>query len=272
MWFNTMVDSAPVIGYAISEKGQRWRNLPPITTLKGHADPCVILDSSSCTMYYTSAAAGSGSAIKMASSPDGVHWDAGNMAEALHGDSSKWDGFGVSKPNVIIEDGMYKMWYEGSDSAWSSIGYATSFDGVHWSKFARNPVLVHSNRATDIDYLTAGRPVVVHEDSIYYLFYAGTDDAYRTAGGYATSRDGIRWKKSPKNPVLRPGEGSWDGRNVSFASVMLTGKHFRAWYSGESGDGELQIGLATSTLVKVVVKSRSPHVRKTKAPRKKRLF
>jgi len=53
-----------------------------------------------------------------------------------------WDGRRVIDPVVIKEGGIYKMWYtgEGLDSKWR-IGYATSPDGINWTKYAWNPVL-----------------------------------------------------------------------------------------------------------------------------------
>ena len=42
---------------------------------------------------------------------------------------------------MILDNGVYGMWYDGHDSTVWRIGYATSEDGIHWTKYMGNPVL-----------------------------------------------------------------------------------------------------------------------------------
>ena len=45
--------------------------------------------------------------------------------------------FQVGHPSVILDNGIYHMWYTGS----GGIGYATLEDGIHWTEYDNNPVL-----------------------------------------------------------------------------------------------------------------------------------
>src|SRR4051812_36180037 len=53
-----------------------------------------------------------------------------------------WDDGIVIGHSVIKSGNTYKMWYSGGHSIESpkSIGYATSTDGIHWTRYSGNPV------------------------------------------------------------------------------------------------------------------------------------
>lgn len=57
------------------------------------------------------------------------------------GVSGQWDDTSVVAATVLLDNGVYKMWYAGNDGTNSRIGYATSSDGINWTKYASNPVL-----------------------------------------------------------------------------------------------------------------------------------
>ncbi|MBC8232067.1 hypothetical protein H8E77_21175 [bacterium] len=50
------------------------------------------------------------------------------------GADGEWDDTGVIRPNVIFNNGVYQMWYAGHDGTNWRIGYATSDDGITWTK------------------------------------------------------------------------------------------------------------------------------------------
>lgn len=46
------------------------------------------------------------------------------------------DDSSVGGPTVILNKGVYEMWYHASDGSWKyRIGYAISLDGINWSKY-----------------------------------------------------------------------------------------------------------------------------------------
>ena len=120
------------------------------------------------------------------------------------GEPGTWDSFRVYAPTVLIEDGIYKMWYTGWDSLdfWR-IGYATSHDGLHWEKYADNPVL-NVGAYFRWDGRRIAHPTVIHHGRLYEMWYAGCDQSGHWAIGYAISNDGITWANTRITPSLPP--------------------------------------------------------------------
>ena len=79
-------------------------------------------------------------------------------------------------------------------------------DGL-WTKHPDNPVMTRSEAW---EAATICEPCVLHEDGLFKMWYMGTAKSYSgdAAVGYATSRDGITWRKHPNNPILSDPEGA----------------------------------------------------------------
>ncbi len=162
---------------------------------------------------------------------------------AQHG----WDGVKVIDPVVIKDGNLYKMWYSGQDpDNVFRVGYATSTDGIHWTKYAGNPVLdVGEAGVWDSEVVRVN--AVIKDGGTYRMWYIGNG---HQRIGYATSTDGIHWTKYADNPVFDAGPpGSWDEGAVTFASVILDGEGYKMWHTGMGASGfggEARIGYATS--------------------------
>jgi parallel beta-helix repeat protein len=162
-----------------------------------------------------------------------------------------WDETRVRYPTVVTDDGGYQMWYVGYDrNEVGRIGYATSPDGLNWTKHPGNPVLgVGSGSVWDSEGFES--PFVVKEDGIYKMWYGGrgaSDDYWRT--GYATSTDGVSWTKYPKNPVIDVGDKGWNNRIAQGPYVLREGGSYKMWLytAGDDGSGWTPyIAYATST-------------------------
>jgi predicted GH43/DUF377 family glycosyl hydrolase len=164
-----------------------------------------------------------------------------------------WDGDNVSAPRVIAEAGTYRMWYDGMKETeggglWGTwgIGLAESSDGVHWSKYAGNPVLTAGEEG---EWDSQGRmqAAVIEDGGAYKMWYSASDGGVWQTG-YATSPDGIEWSIHGDNPVLEVGSpGSWDDKEATAPAVIKDGAVYRMWYGGcDLGYESCGIGFAVS--------------------------
>jgi beta-1,2-mannobiose phosphorylase / 1,2-beta-oligomannan phosphorylase len=214
--------------------------------------PCVLFntDSSRYEMWFT---ASDGTwETGFATSKDGINWTMYPTA-VLSPTPGTWDENWVQAPAVIRENGQYKMWYSSYRNIPPvypySIGYATSPNGIDWTKYSGNPVLGPGTAAWE-----AGGPyscAVMPIPGGYKMWYAGSDSTESNHSmGYATSVDGITWQRDTvHNPVLNYGTtGQWDSPYVGFPNVLQIGNTYYMWYTGnKSGAGEpRRIGVATS--------------------------
>ncbi len=209
--------------------------------------PAVIEDNGTYKMWYTGFDLFYTSGIGYATSPDGIQWTrAGNNPVLSEGDPGAWDAGEIGQPNVLKQGGQYKMWYFGADEQGvkKQIGYATSSDGVNWTKYAGNPVLT-VGAPGEWDESEVGGPRVIFDGVTYHLWYHGYTGECCDSIGYATSTDGIHWTKYANNPVFGPGApGEWDDTFVFFTALTDESDHYNMWYS--VGGGKTNIGFAAS--------------------------
>ncbi len=126
-----------------------------------------------------------------------VNWtkDTPNNPVFTPGSSGEWDDYSLWQACILYDSSTYHMWYGGHDGTTTRIGYATSPDGITWTRYAGNPVLdVGEPGSWEDDGL--GSPYVMFDGSIYHMWYGGGDGTY-TRIGYATSPDRVTWTKYP---------------------------------------------------------------------------
>jgi len=112
-----------------------------------------------------------------------------------------WEADAVDMCCVIKDGDTYKMWYGGSNGQWR-IGYATSGDGIAWTKYGGNPVLSYAGSQWESTHVW--KPYVIKDGDTYKMWYTGkgvTTYIYQSIG-YATSGDGIAWTKNAGNPIV----------------------------------------------------------------------
>jgi hypothetical protein len=68
--------------------------------------------------------------IKYAESDDGIHWRREGQIALYRKDDLE---YAISRPHVINEGGLYKMWYSFRGQSYR-IGYAESLDGLRWER------------------------------------------------------------------------------------------------------------------------------------------
>ncbi|MFT6051217.1 MAG: putative GH43/DUF377 family glycosyl hydrolase [Halioglobus sp.] len=109
-------------------------------------------------------------------------------------------------PSVLKEGNTYRMWFTGGDMKGLNhvrVYHATSLNGTDWD-INTTPVVKEGPKGTWDDERTE-TPSVIKVGDTYHMYYTGfkTGDAVaRFNLGHATSKDGLKWTKDPKNPIV----------------------------------------------------------------------
>jgi predicted GH43/DUF377 family glycosyl hydrolase len=235
--------SAPVIILGPRPSEQGWEN--------DLNRPAVVKKDSVYHMWYTGQLPGKlpravdgRSWIFYASSRDCIHWERTSLEPVIYAEEP-WEKVAVMCPHVIWDKQaeLFKMWYSGGEQYEpNAIGYATSPDGLHWTKYPANPIFFADPSHAWEQHKVAGCQVV-HKDGWYLMFYIGYWDEDTAQIGLARSRDGISgWERHPANPIIAPSENQWDGDACYKPFAVFDGKCWRLWYNGRNSALE-QIGL-----------------------------
>lgn len=249
MWFSWRPRKS--VALVESTDGIRWGE--PVIVLGPNRDtdweddinrPAVLKRPDGYHLWYTGQARGH-SWIGHATSPDGKAWTR-TGAKPVLAPEAPWEKVAVMCPDVMWDDAarVYRMWYSGGEQYEpDAIGYATSPDGLNWTKAKANPVFrADPKQEWEKHKVTACQ--VVRRGQWYYLFYIGFRDVDHAQIGVARSRDGVTgWERHPANPIIRPGRDRWDHDAVYKPATVFDGRRWLLWYNGRHG-GKEQIGLA----------------------------
>src|SRR5262249_49411025 len=96
--------------------------------------------------------------------------------------------------SVLHEADTYRMWVSWRPR--KSIALVTSKDGIHWSE---PPAVVFGPRPQTSWEDDINRPIVLKKDDQYLLYYTGQAKGH-SGIGYATSTDGVTWKRMSDKP------------------------------------------------------------------------
>ena len=174
-----------------------------------------------------------------------------------YGAASDWDSGILFIPDIVLKDGTYYLFYTASPDLMStplSIGFATSPDGVNWTKNTSNPVFESDGTGFDA-FQTASSRILVEGES-WSMFYNGRDQPGPGPGPYigrATSADPAGPWSVADTPVLETGSpGEWDSGFVDPNAVIPVDSGYVMYYSGGTGfpfppNNRARVGMATST-------------------------
>ncbi len=167
---------------------ERWLENVPVGT------PNVIQDGGGYSMWFDTHFVPGRAGLFHATSVDGVMWT--SLQPSLLPGSAGWEAIHVYNSAVIKEGPLYKMWYTGYGGSNNRIGYATSTDGINWTKYAGNPVVQLG--AWDSRVVRVGSVLLDASADLYKMWYTGGSGWFHALQvGYATSPDGITWTKHP---------------------------------------------------------------------------
>ncbi len=147
-------------------------------------------------------------------------------------DTNTWDQHIRERGYILKEKDTYHMWYtgfrEGPEES-LSLGYATSPDGFHWTRYPDNPIFEES-WVEDM--------MVVKQDSLYHMFAEGRNDiAHRL-----TSTDRIHWEDHGDLDIRYVNGEPLTAGAYGTPTVWIEGDTWYLFYER----GDLGIWLATS--------------------------
>ena len=183
--------------------------------------------------------------IGYATSPDGVTWKRMSDKPVLSFDQPWELNIAVMCPSVIWDEQtkLFQMWYSGGEqNEPNAVGYATSPDGLTWTKCAANPVFSAEPKNWWEKHKVAGVQVIKTKDW-YLMFYIGYETEPLARICLARSKDGItNWQRHPANPIVFPGKDKWDHDACYKPYAIFDGTKWLLWYNGRHGSLE-QIGV-----------------------------
>jgi hypothetical protein len=155
------------------------------------------------------------------------------------------DPYLAGAPWIIVENGIWKMWYisctkweieNGFPKHYYKVMYTYSLDGINWNQ---ERVVVIDFK--DKDEFAIARPQVIFEDDIYKMWYSYRGLRYKI--GYAESMDGINWVRKDDEVNLQLSESGWDSEMICYGFVLSHLGQKYMLYNG-NGYGKSGIGLA----------------------------
>jgi predicted GH43/DUF377 family glycosyl hydrolase len=277
MWYSgTPEDGGPsAIFIATSTNGTTWtrgnggapvlQGSPLSFDQDGVYGPDVVYDPADPVAPYRmwySGRAGVFGAIGYATSTDGLSWvkypGTGQLPLAVltHGPAGSADSFSAADPSVLKDGTTWKMWYTGDDSNKKRVAYATSTDGITWSKGGKVIAPEDPGVSANIAF-GAFAPTVWKTGNTYLMLLTGRklvgQGVFQTKIMGTTSTDGVTW--DGPSPALNPSGSpqNFDYSNLNSPDVLQdpgTPAPYKLYYSGNTidanGNFHTRIGLATS--------------------------
>jgi predicted GH43/DUF377 family glycosyl hydrolase len=218
------------VGYMTSDDAYHWQMVqdePVLTTDQipfgdGEADvsSVAVMEDDTWVLYFHTIDGGEIGRATAASALGPWAVDANPVLKP--GPQGAWDQLGLGWPSVIKEKDEFRMYYSARTKDGYAISFATSTDGIHWTKYndpetteaqfaESDPVFI---KGADWEYNKVDRPRVAKSPDGWVMIYqSGTSVDMR---GLAISNDGIHWEKYPSNPIFSkkvfpiPNAKTWD--------------------------------------------------------------
>jgi hypothetical protein len=143
-----------------------------------------------------------GTKLYYSTSTDGLNYD-GQGLVLDNEPYPQYDSRNVDQPHILYDGSTYHLYYSAypgyqtgppNYSFGYSIAYATSSDGVNWTKYG---VVLEAGEDGAFDSKHAQAPVVIYDGTKFEMFYRASDGV-EISTGYAVSNDGLNWQKIGK--------------------------------------------------------------------------
>ena len=181
----------------------------------------------------------------------GLRFEKTNRVMLGLGGPKAFDECQAKYPCVLKVGEEWWMWYNGraGDCFTGAIGLARSRDGLDWKKANGGRPVFETGPAGACDATKVDHPAVVRFGGRFHMWYTAGDKASLYTVGYATSSDGVHWRRENRGrSVLGLGsEGKFDSRSVLHPAVVRDeGGQLHMWYNGVGPQGVFHVGYATS--------------------------
>jgi predicted GH43/DUF377 family glycosyl hydrolase len=137
--------------------------------------------------------------------------------------------------SVLVEDGVWKVWYA-SGSSWEMISgipypryhihYTESPDGLSFHQPGKLCIDVEGSE------YRIGRPRVTKRDGIYQMYFTKGDTAGHYFPGYAESSDGVHWVRKDDQIGLTLSTSGWDSRTLCYPALIPVHGRTYMFYNG----------------------------------------
>lgn len=227
------------------------------------------------------------SAIQFSQSIDGVSWTAPvsisqNLSSPLVTGVSPGYFYHLYGPGTVIYNPLastpnpvkplsfpYVMFFDtstegfGPGTSVEQTGLAYSIDGLFWTRYGTEPVIIPSGDPLQWDGLYIYQGHTISVNGILHYFYSGSNgqpigsDGNTTAHGigHASSADGINWTLDPDNPIFYITDGvDWRNNRTYTPTVIFSpfcdagscsGCVAKMWFTGANSSDVRAIGYAT---------------------------
>ncbi len=181
--------------------------------------------------------------IALSKSSDGIHWSDPEIV--LQPSHTGWEDE-INRPGVLHMDGLFHLWYTGQADGHSAIGYATSLDGLNFTRLGSKPVLQPDQPWESVAVMC---PYVLWDEGEkeFRMWYSGGEQYEPDAIGYATSPDGTHWQKRGSQPVFTVNPSQlWEQDKVTGCQIILKDGWYLMFYIGFENLHLARIGIARS--------------------------
>lgn len=240
IWYSGHNGSNYRILYADSTDGKTWGNftqaldLGNITPYDDAAVrfPTVIKIGIFYKMWYSGIGGPDGIAIIYCDSTNGADW-LNHEVVVNAGDQGTYDASGSWSPTVMLDEGIYKMWYSGINAGLTGGGiiYCDSLDGKSWSN---HQVAVDIGNLSGYDDMDSNSPTVIKDGGLYKMWYSGQNQTgadFDISTIYCDSEDGINWDNF-QLAIEAGAEGTYDSNFVTGPMVINNNGTGMMWYRG----------------------------------------
>lgn len=181
--------------------------------------------------------------VALVESTDGIHWSKPKIVLNPRPEDG-WEEE-VNRPGVVKRSDGYHLWYTGQAKGHSFIGHAFSRDGENWERTGERPVLF-----PELPWEKAAVmcPDVMWDETAqeFQMYYSGGEQYEPDAIGYATSPDGMHWKKAGEPIFAADPDHLWERHKVTACQVVKQGGWRLMFYIGFRDVDHAAIGIARS--------------------------